>query len=550
VTDLRFQPRIGVLIGTAGSFILLGCPTGEPEGDSPVLGAVIDITGEDLENRHVVDFGEVNAGDAADQLITIRNVGTDTLQVQNLVLSNLASFEIVDRGALPQLLVAQESIALTLRYSPLQDERLEAELVVTSSDRETPEVRVRLIAEGLAPTIRVEPETWDFGDMTVGCVNVIELTVSNVGRAPLTLDTLWFEDPSGLGELTLIHSIPAGTVLDRSDTVTVEVHYVPIDEDPDTGFLHLETNDPSQPDKTAALLGDAHFGTTHTDEFTQTAMPPADILWVVGNSSSMADEQAALAAGLSPFFQILDLLAVEYHVSVLTTDTADGGTLQGPRPVVTPSTPDPAGTMGVNVDVGTAGSASSRGFQSVALCYSSGACLGGFDRGDTAGLRIIFVSDRQEDSTALGTVADYVDYLQALRSDPDDVILSDISGGLSGCSGAGGSAGTSSDYLAASFATGGFSGSICESAWTAMISSIAWLTPTASDSFELSQTPFADTIDVQINGAGIFVGWTFNSAINTVIFDLGHIPDDGDEIDVTYTVLDGCDDVVALREPS
>jgi hypothetical protein len=550
VTDLRFQPRIGVLIGTAGSFILLGCPTGEPEGDSPVLGAVIDITGEDLENRHVVDFGEVNAGDAADQLITIRNVGTDTLQVQNLVLSNLASFEIVDRGALPQLLVAQESIALTLRYSPLQDERLEAELVVTSSDRETPEVRVRLIAEGLAPTIRVEPETWDFGDMTVGCVNVIELTVSNVGRAPLTLDTLWFEDPAGLGELTLIHSIPAGTVLDRSDTVTVEVHYVPIDEDPDTGFLHLETNDPSQPDKTAALLGDAHFGTTHTDEFTQTAMPPADILWVVGNSSSMADEQAALAAGLSPFFQILDLLAVEYHVSVLTTDTADGGTLQGPRPVVTPSTPDPAGTMGVNVDVGTAGSASSRGFQSVALCYSSGACLGGFDRGDTAGLRIIFVSDRQEDSTALGTVADYVDYLQALRSDPDDVILSDISGGLSGCSGAGGSAGTSSDYLAASFATGGFSGSICESAWTAMISSIAWLTPTASDSFELSQTPFADTIDVQINGAGIFVGWTFNSAINTVIFDLGHIPDDGDEIDVTYTVLDGCDDVVALREPS
>ena len=529
---------LAALTGCSESVLLAPPDTTNPTR----VDAVIEVTGEDPENPHVVDFGEVNAGDSRDQVVTIRNIGTDTLQVQDLVLSNFASFEIVDRDNVSPLLTPEQATTLTLRYSPVQDEHIEATLIVASNDRETPEVTVRLLAEGLAPTIRIEPESFDFGNMELGCVNVLDVEVSNVGRAPLTLNNIWFEDLANNGEMTLIHSIPQGAVLNPNEVQTLAVHYVPIDVEPDTGVLHIESNDPSQPDKTGTQFGIAHLGESNTDEFAQEGSAGSDVLWVVDNSCSMGDEQTSLAVNFSSFIQIVDALNMDYHIGVVTTDTGDNGALQGSTPIVTTSTADPAGTFATNVDLGTSGSGSERGFQSAYLCWSSGACLSGFDRGDEAGLRIIFVSDEQEQSTSLGTVADYVNYFYGLRDNPDKMILSDISGGLSGCSGAGGSAGSGSDYVAATVATGGVSASICDSNWVATLSALAWLSQSYADTFELSRTPVEDTIEVRLNGVNIYVGWTFNSALNAVIFDLSHIPEGGDEIAIEYTVLGDCGD--------
>ena len=540
--------RSFLLLGTVGGLAALtGCSESvllaPPDTANPTrVDAVIEVTGEDPENPHVVNFGEVNAGDSRDQLVTIRNIGTDTLQVQDLALSNFASFEIVDRDNVSPLLTPEQATTLTLRYSPVQDEHIEATLLVASNDRETPEVPVRLLAEGLAPTIRIDPESFDFGNMELGCVNVVEMTVSNVGRAPLVLNNIWFEDLASNGEMTLIHSIPAGAILNPTESQTLQVHYVPIDVEPDTGVLHLESNDPSQPDKTGTQFGIAHLGESNTDEFAQEGNSESDILWVVDNSCSMSNEQTSLAVNFSSFIQIVDALDMDFHIGVVTTDVGDNGALQGSTPIVTPSTPDPAGTFATNVDLGINGSGNEQGFQSAYLCWNSGPCLSGFDRGDAAGLRIIFVSDEQEQSSALGTVADYVNYFYTLRDNPDKMILSDITGGLTGCSGSGGSAGSGSDYVSATVATGGVSASICDNNWVATLSALAWLSQSYADTFELSRTPVEDTIEVRLNGVNIYVGWTYNSALNAIIFDLSHIPESGDQIAIEYTVLGDCGD--------
>jgi hypothetical protein len=539
VSSIVFLGTLAIALSGCSESVLLAPPT---QTNPTRVDAVIEVTGEDPDNPHIVNFGEVNAGDSRDQLVTIRNIGTDTLQVQDLVLSNFASFEIVDRDSVSPLLTPEQATTLTLRYSPVQDEHIEATLTVASNDRETPEINVRLLAEGLAPTIRVEPQTWDFGNMELGCVSVIEKVVSNVGRAPLLLNNIWFEDLAGNGEMTLIHNIPPGVVLAPNDALTVEIHYVPIDVEPDNGVIHFESNDPSQPDKTARQFGIAHLGESNVDEFAQEGNNSSDILWVVDNSCSMSGEQTSLAVNFSSFIQIVDALDMDYHIGVVTTDVGDNGALQGSTPIVTPSTPDPAGTFATNVDLGIGGSGSERGFQSAYLCYNGGACLSGFDRGDDSGLRIIFVSDEQEQSTALGTVADYVAYFYTLRGNPDKMILSDITGGLSGCSGSGGGAGSGSDYVAATVTTGGVSASICDSNWVATLSALAWLSQSYADTFELSQTPVEDTIEVRLNGVNIYVGWTFNSALNAIIFDLSHIPEAGDGIEIEYTVLGDCGD--------
>ena len=540
--------RSALVLGASVALVTIsGCSESvllaPPDTSNPTrVDAVIEVHGQDPDNPHVIDFGEVNAGDSSEQLVTIKNIGTDTLQVQDLVLSNFSSFEIVDRDNVAPLLTPEQQTELTLRYSPVQDEHIEATLIVASNDRETPEVNVRLLAEGLAPTIRIDPESFDFGNMELGCVNVLEMNVSNVGRAPLTLSNIWFEDLANNAEMTLIHSIPQGAVLAPTDTLTLEVHYVPVDVEPDTGVVHIESNDPSQPDKTGTQFGIAHLGESNTDEFAQDGNSKSDILWIVDNSCSMGGEQTSLAVNFSSFIQIVDALDMDYHIGVVTTDTGDNGSLQGSTPIVNPSTPDPAGTFATNVDLGTSGSASEQAFQSAYLCYNGGACLSGFDRGDEAGLRLIFVSDEQEQSTALGGVVDYVNYFYSLRDNPDKMILSDITGGLSGCSGTAGSAGSGSDFVAATVATGGVSASICDSNWVATLSALAWLSQSYADTFELSQTPVEDTIEVRLNGVNIYVGWTFNSALNAIIFDFSHIPEAGDEIAIEYTVLGECGD--------
>jgi hypothetical protein len=79
------------------------------------------------------------------------------------------------------------------------------------------------------------------------------------------------------------------------------------------------------------------------------------------------------------------------------------------------------------------------------------------------------------------------------------------------------------------------------------LSALAWLSQSFADTFELSKTPVPDTIEVRvssdgINFAHIYVGWSYNVALNAVVFDLDHVPDNGDFIEIAYTVMGACED--------
>jgi hypothetical protein len=249
---------------------LPGCePVDEPPGAQPPVSApAIEITGDDPEDSQVVNFGDVSVGDAREQGVTIRNLGTEPLRIQSLVLSNTASLQIIAPQDLAPTLLPDEALAVSLRYAPLQDEHIEAELVVASNDPATPEVRVRVVAEGLGGILRVDPASFDFGDLEVGCVSVLELTISNAGRAPTFVRDIWFEEVAGAGEMTAIFAIPLPLDLSPGETETAEIHYVPRDEGIHTSVLHLESVDPAAPDVIVTIFGDAHFGKTQTDQFT------------------------------------------------------------------------------------------------------------------------------------------------------------------------------------------------------------------------------------------------------------------------------------------
>ena len=529
------------VLGGCSDVSLISTPGSAPPTRADAL---IEVVSDHPTDPHIVDFGEVFAEDMREKEVTIKNVGTDTLQIHDLVLPEVGNFEVVNENEYSRLLAPDTTTIVRLSYSPIRDEHISGTMIVASNDRENSQISVSLLAEGLAPAVHLDPESWDFGNQELGCVGQVDVTISNIGRAPLIIDEVSYEDLSSAAELTLVSNLGPGDTLNPTESATVSVHYVPEDVEWDSGVVHVVTNDPSMPNATAHQVGLASYGENQLDQYLQQGNNATDILFVVDNSCSMSEEQSSLAVNFASFMQIVDSLDMDFHLGVVSTDILDNGQLQGTVPVITPNTPDPEGTFSTNVNLGIGGAGIEQAFHNAYLALSSpnidpAGLNYGFLR-EEAGLRIIFVSDEQEQSLNVmnWTPADYIDFFRGIKANPDHVVLSDITGGITGC----GSADAGTDYVLATSQTGGISASICDPGWISTLQSLAWLSQSFADTFELSRTPVAETVAVSLNGVPVFVGWVYDSALNAVVFDLSHVPENGDALDIEYTVQGDCGD--------
>ncbi len=197
--------------------------------------------------------------------------------------------------------------------------------------------------------------------------------------------------------------------------------------------------------------GDATPGCTTQLEFQQTASTMADLLFVVADGPSMAQEQGSLSAAATDLLAVLTDAAVDFHIGVVSADPADGGVLHvggsGPA-VVTPSTPDAASVLAANLLVGVSGSTRIEAFASAALALGRGGdwrpgapeippnpgflrrglCAGTCDGTSTtcavdqdcpdAPLTLVFVGDGDDQS--FGPVRYYARLFESLRRPGDD----------------------------------------------------------------------------------------------------------------------------------
>jgi hypothetical protein len=362
----------------------------------------------------------------------------------------------------------------------------------------------------------------------------------------LTIDGVDIENTSGLGEVSISQGISLPYLLPPNSAITMELIYEPMDVIADTSTLKVRSTDPSAPEagRSAIQFGTGHPGEQAQDEFAQGGVGLTDVLFVVDNSCSMWDEQTTFAANFPGFVPILEDDGTDYRLAATTTDAGDNGMFVGSVPIITPSTPDPGGTFAANVVLGTSGAGYEQAMLGgwLALDPANGANPG-FLR-DAAELHIIFVSDAVDFSTDAGmpfqTPEGYASAFQGLKDDPDQVILSDISGGLGGCSGAGGSAQGNTNLTTATALTGGISASICDSNWVAALEALALLAVATADTFPLTRPAVSSSVEVYLNGSFIPTGWYFSEATNSVVFNGPYVPDDGDELLVNYTVLGGC----------
>lgn len=281
-----------------------------------------------------------------------------------------------------------------------------------------------------------------------------------------------------------------------------------------------------------------------TERFEQVALPKVDILWVVDDTGSMIEEQAALAASFGSFVDAVDAAGLAYQIGVITTEGTGpiAGVLQGDPWIITPACQDSAGAFASAVSVGTEGGGEA-GLGALALALSeplrSEENLG-FRREDAA-LHVIVVSDDDDHSTGvLGTdpATFILNFLQAESNRTGlPAVLSAVVGDTpNGCRGPGGSAAAGTLYAEVAEASGGVVESICAADLSDVAAEIGQSSIHYPQSFPLQVSPYLGEVRVSVGGVRTDSGWTLTDE-PAITFDEPPAP--GVIVEVIYRLPPG-----------
>ena len=274
-----------------------------------------------------------------------------------------------------------------------------------------------------------------------------------------------------------------------------------------------------------------------------------DVLWVVDDSGSMANQRLTLAGNFERFLQSLESLQTDFHVGVITTNANDGGRLVGNVKVIDKQTPNRVDVFLANTTFPASRTRWEQGLRMLELALTepnrSGANAG-FLRAD-ASLAVIAVSD--EDDGSFGDPAYYARMLRGVlgKGNENLVSFSVIGGTLpNGCYPPGeqvfwgGLAEPATRYAAVANRTGGIVGSICDASFEQTLVRIAEAIHTLRRIFPLSLAPDPATLKVTVNGVSIprdvVNGWQYRAETRSITFLGTYVPPPGADLRITYAL--------------
>jgi hypothetical protein len=304
---------------------------------------------------------------------------------------------------------------------------------------------------------------------------------------------------------------------------------------------------------------------TLVDVFAQETVAKVDVLWVIDNSGSMAEEQESIGTEFDNFLQFLTAAEVDYHIAVVTTDTQATPLYRGDPPFITAETPDPQAAFAERAKVGVTGAALEKGLESARLALDR--APEGFLRED-AFLFIVWVSDEEDHS--FGDVRYYWRTFEQAKGIGNDktVIGAAIVGDVpDGCESDNGHASPGVRYHDLVTSMGGLAGSICAPSFADTLTEMGIAAAGLRRKFALSQAPDLKSLEVLIRyscatpdaqiGACVTLqrncadtnnpreitcdppqaaedGWSYEETTNSILFDGKAIPGKGSTIEVSY----------------
>lgn len=298
--------------------------------------------------------------------------------------------------------------------------------------------------------------------------------------------------------------------------------------------------------------------------FPQGGNNQVDIVWVVDNSVSMAEEQSLVAAGFESFLAAMaqEGGALDLHMGVVTTDIDEAnptrGQLLGTPAWLTGAEPDFADQLRARVRVGTDGSDMEQGLGAAALTLAYAQKDGvneGFLRKD-ATLAVVVVSDENdctndgvfpEDGDAtlcydraadLTPIPELVRELNAAPVGDGRVIVSAIAGpqASEGCA----TATPGFRYMTVAEKLDGLFGDVCDTDYSLLMDELALQILAPARVFPLELPAREDTLEVEVDGVIVAPdeasAWWYDAEYQSVRFDGDWYPPAGSEVWIRYLV--------------
>ncbi len=302
-----------------------------------------------------------------------------------------------------------------------------------------------------------------------------------------------------------------------------------------------------------------------SDTWYQEPTNQVDILWVVDDSHSMAEEQDSLAAGFADFIEEIEATGTDFQLGVVTTSLEatdpNRGHLLGDPAVITQDD-DYVNLFRDRVHVGTTGSDKEKGLEAATFALSPTMTTGanaGFLRSD-AFLVIVIVSDENDCSdefalegmpaqacydneNLLVPVAEFVSDLRALKTDPSMVQVGTIVGpeASEGCT----TAVPGFRYHQFAALMGGINGTICDADYAGVMYDLGLNATGVRSTFLLSSGAKDGTLEVFVDEVPVAEdvtmqnGWTYDATTLYLTFWGDAIPPRGSTVVANYVIQSG-----------
>jgi len=512
-----------------------------------------------------IDFGNVAPGGGAVLGLRFSNEGGDLCAVGDVHIESDANGAFsMPGGALASLVLwPGDSFQTQVAFVPNAAGQVTGQVQMQVNDPAQPTVSLPLIGASYPACLAAAPPYIDFGPLRRDCSHAPRSThVVNACSAPIDVGAVWIGE--GTSDEFSIAGAPATPLsLAPGAGFNVSVQYAAQEQGQNFSPLWLNESDVPQAPLLVPLLGEGMPDGKMVDTFVQGNGTKADVLFLVDNSNSMAEEQPRLAAAIPAFIQAARQNGMDLHAAVTTT---------GIDPVVEPGCGGGAnggeagrlfpvdGSMPRIINLGQAAPEQAlQGDIAVGLCHHLEQTLEamrralssplvdhaddpatalpndgneGFLRSD-AQLSVVAVTD--EDDHSGDPVNDYATFLRSVHglTQPQRAGFFAIAP-LSSCPSSSGSSAPRLSQMAQ--ATGGQVWDVCNGDYSAALSAIAERSFGAQTRFPLTRPADASSVQVLLDGQPAAPGsWSFDAGTNSV--DFASAPAAGTSIEVDYKQL-------------
>ena len=513
-----------------------------------------------------IDFGNVPAGSIGTLGYRFENVGQTVCAVRDIHLSNDGggAFWIPGGDVAGGVLWPTNAFTGQVAFRAPRDGSYTGEVMITVNNPSQPVARIPLAALARPSCLTSAPSYLEFGNNRLDCPTTSQRAfIRNQCVVPVTVTSIWI-GPGTSDQFSLVNPPPTPRTIAPGDGFEVQVTYTQRIVGQHLSPLFIQEQGEPKP-FLVSLLAETDGEGIQSDRFVQGVANQLDVLFVISNTTTMAQFQDRLKAAIPGWLSMAHDRGVDLNVGATSTGLfprgpqcgggASGGEagrlfpIDNSRPRIISSTrPDAATVIQQNLGVGTChnlvqGLEAMRAALSPPLIDHQDDPRTPEPNDGNLGLvrapaRLAVVALADEDDHSGFDPISYVQFIRSLkgaemaqRSSLSAIVPTDTSCVTAGPPGP--------RFSTVAQQTGGTVLSVCGANYGPVLEQITTLAAGPQREFRLSSRPVSEAaITVKVDDqVWDRPRWSYDAGTNSVVFAPTSVPAPGQRIEARYRAL-------------